>query len=170
MAGQQGVVGERAIIANLAIVGYVTTHHEKITVTDARNPRLRCATMNGDVLANDIVISDLNAGRLVAVFVILGSAPDNYITTEEIVFTDDTRPDDMTMGPNNCAVAYRDRAVNNRVWADTHFAFEFDLVRNNSSRVDVHRACTHGLALVSEDPLQTSYRFIPFARCFAKSS
>src|SRR5690606_3115996 len=72
VAGDRGVVGEDAVIANDAIVGNMHIGHEKIIAADARQAVvLHGATMQGGTFANDIVVTNFQAGRFTLVFLVL---------------------------------------------------------------------------------------------------
>src|SRR5207253_5760773 len=67
VAAEQGAVGQDAAVADLAVVGDVAAGHEEVAAADARGPRLGGAAVDGDVLAEDVAVADLEAGRLVVV-------------------------------------------------------------------------------------------------------
>jgi hypothetical protein len=52
-------------------VGHVRAGHEEVVAADAGRPRLRRAAVDGDVLAEDVAVADLDAGRLVTVLEVL---------------------------------------------------------------------------------------------------
>ena len=58
VAAQEGAVGEDAAIADAAVVGDVAAGHEEVAAADDRLEGLRRAAVDGDVLAEDVVVAD----------------------------------------------------------------------------------------------------------------
>src|SRR5699024_2356705 len=62
VTGDGGVVGEDAIVGNHAVVRHVHIGHQQVVAADARQGIvLYRAAMNGDTLANDVVVAYLEA-------------------------------------------------------------------------------------------------------------
>ena len=58
VTGDQRAVGERYVIANIAVVADVRVRHEKVMITYYRRRAWRRAAMNLRMFANDIVVAD----------------------------------------------------------------------------------------------------------------
>jgi len=58
--GQQTIIRDDDVVSNFAIVAYVRAHHQKIVVADFRSGSFGCAAMNGAILADNVVVADLN--------------------------------------------------------------------------------------------------------------
>jgi hypothetical protein len=68
MSPDHGPVSKDTMIANQAIMGDMTVRHEIIVATDASGPGVRGPAMDGDALAEDIMIADFQPSRLSLVF------------------------------------------------------------------------------------------------------
>ena len=71
VAAEQGAVGEDAAAADHAIVGDVAVDHEEVVAADVGRPRVGRAAVDGDVLAKDVVVADLDGCRLVVILEVL---------------------------------------------------------------------------------------------------
>src|SRR5438094_6689738 len=60
--GQQTIVRDDDVVSDPAIVAYVGSSHQKILVAEFRRASFRRAAMNGAVLADNVVVADLNFG------------------------------------------------------------------------------------------------------------
>ena len=75
MAGEHGVVGHEDPVAQHAVVADVNVGHQVAVGADPREPCfLLGAAMDGDGLAEDVVVSDLEARGLALVRIVLGFA------------------------------------------------------------------------------------------------
>ena len=62
VTGQQTIVRDDDIVADLAIVSDVRPRHQKILVADCRRAALGATAMNSAVFADDVVVADLDLG------------------------------------------------------------------------------------------------------------
>ena len=60
VSGQQTIVGNDHVVIDLAIVTNVNANHEKIVVADLRRAAFGTATMDRAILANHVLIADLD--------------------------------------------------------------------------------------------------------------
>jgi hypothetical protein len=121
MAGELAGVREDRLVADLAVVREMHVGHHPVVVTQPRHADVeRGAAIDGDVLADGVVVADLDARRLVGVLLVLrrradgGEVPDAVAATDARMSVDD----DVRADPG--ALAHLDVLADDRVRADFH--------------------------------------------------
>ena len=72
MSGQRGIVGKNRVVAHHAIVRDVDVGHDPVMRADGGHAAiLHRADIEGAELANDVVVTDLQPGRLARIFLVL---------------------------------------------------------------------------------------------------
>src|SRR5690606_1054588 len=89
MTGQGRVVDQDGVVADHAVVTDVHIGHQQVVVADARLATvLHGAAVNGHAFTNDIVITDLQPGRLPLVLQIGGILADTGELKNAVVAAD----------------------------------------------------------------------------------
>src|SRR5262249_18425708 len=137
VARDRGGVREDRVIADLAVVGDVHVSHEPVVAADARDARvLRGAAVERAELADGIAVSDLQAGRLARVLLVLGPAAQRAVR-EDAVVPADSRPSlDHDVRAYRRARADLDVLADDRVRADRHVRRKPRAGVNDRARVD----------------------------------
>ena len=131
MAGQRHVVDQHSVVADDTVVAYMHRRHQQVVVADRRLRAILYRTaMNGDTLANDIVIADDQPGGLIAVFPVGGVLPDTGKLVNVVAGANAGWPPDDDMGLNDTAGADFDIGADKRPGADG------DIVRQGRAGID----------------------------------
>ncbi len=89
MAGQQGVIGDNDVIAQLAVVGNMAAGHKEIMTADPGKSILFFrGPIDSDALADDVVIADDDFGIAAAIAYVLGIAADDGPGIDMVVTSD----------------------------------------------------------------------------------
>gem|GEM_PF-2724911 len=119
------MIGDHAVVADVSI------SHDQVVITEGGfGAILHGAAMDGDTLANHVVIADHQARRLTLVLQIRRIFANRGELIDAIVPTDTGRPFDDHMRRDHRTLANFDVRTNDRPWAD------LDVIRQASRRVD----------------------------------
>lgn len=130
------IVRKDDVIAELAIMRNVAIAEKQIVRADASGQLFVGAAMYGAVLAEDIVISDLEGGWLTNVFKILGF-PSNQREGEKLItFPESRGAFEHDVGVENTIVAKGDVCADDAVGADADVLSEFGFRRNDGGGMD----------------------------------
>jgi len=109
----ENVVAEDDVVFHVAIVGHVAARHKVAMVADARHAGvLGRAAMDRDAFAEDVVVADLDAGRLVAVRDVLRRPADAGIREKDVALAD------VRMAHEADAVVHDRAGANHHIGAD----------------------------------------------------
>src|SRR5476651_1420198 len=86
---KRGVIGKNAAIADHAVMGDVSIHHQQIIIADTGDfSALSGAAVNGHTLANTVAMADFNPGRFTSILQVLIHFADSGELIDLIIFTD----------------------------------------------------------------------------------
>jgi hypothetical protein len=136
MAADEGAVGENAAIADDAIVSDMAVHHEEIVVADNGFHGVGSAAMNGHLLAEDIAITDFDAGGFVIIFEMLWPFAQDGAGADEVAVTQAYGPEEVCAGADDAIVADAHGPIDDREGADFDVLAKAGLWRNDGSRVN----------------------------------
>ena len=89
VTGQAHVIGQNRIVAHDAVVRDMNVRHKKVAVADHSDAViLDCACRDRDVFANDVVVTDHQAGIFTLVLFILRFTADARVGENAVAFTD----------------------------------------------------------------------------------
>src|SRR5262249_19689531 len=145
------IVGKRRVVADHAIMRDVHISEKQIALADRGLPAiLRGADMNGDELANDIVVADHEPRGLAAVFAILRNLADGRELKDAIARADLRAAGQHHVRTDHGPRADRDLGTDNRERA------YFDIVCKLCTGIDQSRRMNarHLGSATSEFPLQ----------------
>ncbi|MNI54335.1 hypothetical protein D3C73_1092260 [compost metagenome] len=92
VAGQRGVVGEHAEVADVAIVGHVRVGQHPVVIADGGDATAAAgATVEGDELAEHVAVADHQFGAFTGVLLVLRLAADRDVADETVVAADPGR-------------------------------------------------------------------------------
>src|SRR5439155_17821319 len=111
MTADQGAGGQYASVADFAVVCHVRVDHEEVVAADARRPGLRGAAVDGDVLAEDVVIADLDAGGFAVVLEVLRAFAQDRAGVDDVAAAHFERATDGDLGPQDAGGADGDRPL-----------------------------------------------------------
>ena len=118
VAGQERPVGEDATVADSAIMRDVGIDHEEIMAADPRGPCMGRAAMNRHVFPKDIVVADLQVGRLAVVLEMLWLLAQHGAGEDVVALSHDKRTDQMNMRPKHAARTDAHRPLDDHVRPD----------------------------------------------------
>ncbi len=87
MSRHGNAVGNNIVIANFTIMGNVSISHDKITVTNRSHIAFAGCPVNGDKLADGILVADVNIGLLTMEFQILAFVAEYGIGKYSVLLT-----------------------------------------------------------------------------------
>src|SRR5262249_15253451 len=91
---------------------------------------------DGDVLAEDIVVADLDGGRLIVVPEVLRTFAKDGAGVDDVISAERHGADEVGAGANDATFADRDRAFDDRQGTDVDVVAELGVWGNDSSGVD----------------------------------
>ena len=145
MATQGRTVGHDYMIANRAIVGYVSVGHNQIVAADFRQASPFCgATVNRDEFANDIVVANLEPRGLTFVTQVLRRESNGRKWKEAIARACFGRPFYGDVRDQFATFAQFDTGSDSAVRADLARGMNFRGVVENGSGMETHRSDRHG--------------------------
>src|SRR3981081_1203177 len=87
--GEQTIVRNDDVVADLAVVPDVHANHQEIIVADFGRASLRAAAMNCAVFADDVFITDIDLGfSFGRISKVLRRSPNDRAVTDKILFAD----------------------------------------------------------------------------------
>ena len=101
MAAKQRPVGQDDLVAHGAIMCNMASSHEEVVVADACLESLSGASVNGDILAKDVVVADHRAGILAAELEVLGHLTDDRPAVDRVALTHFQWADQNGMGAHH---------------------------------------------------------------------
>ena len=110
-----------------AVVGDVAVGHEEVVAADPRHPRVGGAAVDGDVLAEDVAVADLHAGRLVVVLEVLRPFAEDGAAEDLVVAAHGQRADQVGVRPEHAARPDADPALDDDEGPDLHVVGELGL-------------------------------------------
>ncbi len=136
MPAEQGPIGENAIASDLAIVGHMAAGHEEVVVRNPRHHGLGRRPVDGNVLAEGIIVADFHAGRFISIAKMLRPLADDRVGKYLVVGAHGQRPNEMRARPDDAAGTEFDRAFDDDKGFDAHICPNFRLRRYQSRRVN----------------------------------
>lgn len=136
MAGEQHSVGEDIVRTEVAIVSDVATGHEEIFVADDRVLLEFGGSMNRDVFAKDIAMTDAQAGWGSGVFKILGRIADDSSGVELVSVADGGVSGEIDVWADDAAGAEDHMRVDHGVGPDDASGADFCVRMHRSEGVD----------------------------------
>src|SRR6185436_10375597 len=137
MAGELNAVGEDGLAADLAVVRDVRIGHDPVLVCQPRDADvLRGAAADGDVLADGVVVADLDRSRLVGVLLVLRRRAERGEVEDLVALADPHRPVEHDVRADPGALAHLHFRADHRVRADGHVAAELRARVDDRGRVD----------------------------------
>src|SRR4029077_11304764 len=130
VTGKLGAVGEDRLVADLAVVREVDVGHDPVFVADARDAGvLHRAAVDRHVLADGVVVADLDAGGLALVFLVLRRRANGGEVEDAVAPPDAHAAVDHHVGADPAALPDLGVRADDRVRAD------LDVVREPRARV-----------------------------------
>ena len=121
VATEGRAVRDDITIADDAIVGDMTLHHQKVLITDSRDhAAARSAGIERDIFANRIAIANQELARLAFVFKILGDGADAGEGKDHILFAECGSTLNNHMRRDFCAFANAHLGANYTIGANFH--------------------------------------------------
>src|SRR5262249_52667796 len=118
--GHEGPVSENAAVANAAIVGDMAIHHEIVVIADHRLPRMSCAAVNRDVLAEDVAVANLCACLFIVVLHVLRALTEDGSRMDGIASAHGQRTAKISMRTNDAAATDPYRTFDHGIGADVN--------------------------------------------------
>ena len=119
VASQHAAVGENVFVTHLNILGEMDADHEEVPFPESSGAANCAATVNGNVLANDVAWPHDNAAlsRWLETQVLRVGA-DHGSTPDDALLTDHDSPDDLRMGLDAAACGDLYGSVDNDIGTD----------------------------------------------------
>ena len=153
---QQRAVGHDYMVADEAIVPHVRVGHEKIMRSDYGLGVGFGRTMDGNMFAEDVVVSDAQPRRLVLVFQILWRVANHATGMELVVRANRRQSGEINVRPDDAIRAKDDALVNDGIRSDpdrriqlcfwmndggwmNHFGHRFTQIHTDSNRFCARR-------------------------------
>lgn len=133
MAGEQGAIGDNIVIPQDRVVAYMAVSHQKVVVSNAGVVAEFVRPMDGDMLAENIVIPDREARGSSVVFYILRGISDHCSGMEHIVGADQCVARQMNMGTNSASRSEAHMCIDDCERSDLNRGIE------TCSRIDTSR-------------------------------
>ena len=138
VAGEDDVVGEGGVVTDDAVVREVDVGHDPVAVAeDGLADVLHRAAVEGNELADGVVVADFEGGVFAAVFFILRDSAERSEGEDVVVFADARRPFDNDMRRDGGAASDLYARADDAVGADADVAIEFGFGINECGRVDL---------------------------------
>ncbi len=119
MAGDQGVIDDRAAVADPGVVADVAADHEHVAVADpGRAVSLHGPAMDGDELAEDVAVADPDRGRLALIAAMLGALAQHGAVADDVVPAQGQGSAQAGVGLDDASGADLDGPLDHRVRAD----------------------------------------------------
>ncbi len=118
--GQQRAVGHDDVVSEHDVMSDMAVRHQKIVRADAGLLGQLVRTMNRGMFAEDIVVANAQAGRLVLILQILRGVADHAAGVEAVVRANGRVAGQINVRPDDGALADGHRFVNNGVRSDLH--------------------------------------------------
>src|SRR6266545_5966724 len=115
VAADEGAVRQNAAVADDAVVSDVAARHEEVVAADACHPGMGRAAVDRDVLAENVVFADLQAGRLAIVAEVLRSFAEDGAGVDEVAATHRQRAAQMDAGTQHAVGTDADAALNDDI-------------------------------------------------------
>ena len=141
MAAEQRTVGDDARVTDAAIVSDVGVGHQEIVVADARLPRVRRAPMDGDVLAEDVVVADFEARRFAVVFHVLRRFAEHDAAVDGVITAHVQRTKQVSARTNDAAGPQMNLALDDHVGADLDVVVDLGLRGDQGGGVNAGGFC-----------------------------
>lgn len=151
VAGEQGAVGKNGVVADGAIVGDVGVGHEEIMGTDAGDFAGFSGPMNGGVLAEDVVITNDDAGGFVAILEVLGGIADDATGVKTVGAADLSLAGQIDMGADVAIGSNFDAGVNDGEGANVHGRVQTGLRVNDGGRMNHFPTGSHSCARIQTE-------------------
>lgn len=122
MPTNPGVIGQQDMIANYNIVADVGVSHQQVVITDARSFFFATGAMDGDKLADGIILTDEQIAPLAFVFHILGRLTEHCTGVNLGISAYYGAGPNYHIGANFATVAYLGILFNNGIGTDGYVA------------------------------------------------
>src|SRR5262245_52655752 len=103
MPADDGAIGKDTAVADSAVVGDVGVDHQEVAAADARAGGAERAAVNGDMLAKDVAVANLDAAGRRLVLQVLGPLADDTADAEVISSTGDDFAHQMRPCPHDAS-------------------------------------------------------------------
>ena len=124
VAGEQHAVGEDDVVAQPCVVADVRVGHEEVVRAEDRVLGELVRAVHGDVLAEDVVVADDEAGWLVLIFQVLRHVADDAAGVEAVPRADGRVPREVRVRAHHAARPERHVRLNHSVGAHLHISGE----------------------------------------------
>lgn len=136
VAPHKRTIDQDAIVSHLAIVGHMGIHHEKIIVADSGCNAFLGSPVNGDPLAEDIVVADDRVGDFPFIFQMLWGLAEAGAGVNGVPFSQGQVAGQAGAAFNLAIFPNFDRAVDNREGSNLHTLADLRFRRNDGGRMN----------------------------------